>query len=419
MSGDLPLEEPSRRLMERTTTAREPDIWSGDPRPWDAYFGLVWVLTPAFALGGSGLGGTARGIAAVLFVLLLPWYVWAGRPELITDGADRRRSLRYVTGLLLLFLPSAVLVDEMRIAVFAIVPQCFMLLPMRPALAAVAVVNVVPVGGWALLLRPEGTGLVAPLVSSLISLLFSVVFGSWIIRIIAQSKERADLIAELEASREEVGRLSAAHGALAERERMSREIHDTLAQGFTSLLMLVQVVDAEVERDLPAARRHLRLMADTARQNLAEARALVVGGTPADLDGSSLPDALRRLAKRHVSPAEVEVGGTARPLSPALEVVALRACQEALANAAKHAGPGAPVSIALDYSDTALRLSVHDTGRGFDDSLPLPGYGLRGLRARAAEVGGSAEVRSRPGSGTTVSVRLPFPRPPGAERGAE
>ncbi|MFI6286420.1 sensor histidine kinase [Streptomyces sp. NPDC051018] len=410
MSADLPLEEPGRRLSS-PARARERHVWEGDYRSWDWYFAIIWAATLAFTLGSSGPGAPVRAAAAGLFVLLLPWYAVVGRPVLSGRVTDERRSLVYVAGAVLLLLPPAILIGEMRIATFALVPQCFMLLPMRPALVAVALVNVVPVAAWAVLRRPGAEELFFPALSTVIALAFSAVFGHWIIRIIEQSRERAELIAELEASREEVARLSAAHGALSERERMSREIHDTLAQGFTSLLMLVQAVQSELDRDPPAARRHLGMMAETARQNLAEARALVAGGAPADLDGSSLPDALRRLTARHGSPAALEVTGRVRPLEPALEVVALRASQEALANAARHAGPRAAVSIVLSYTDTRLLLSVTDTGCGFDQSVPRPGYGLSGLRSRAAEVGGSAEVRTAPGAGTTVSVTLPLPQP--------
>jgi signal transduction histidine kinase len=173
--------------------------------------------------------------------------------------------------------------------------------------------------------------------------------------------------------------------------------------------MLIQAVEAELDHDLPQARRHLALMDATARQNLAEARALVAGGTPADLDGASLPDALRRLAARH--DATLDVTGPVRALPAGPEVVALRSCQEALTNARKHAGSPVGAGITLTYADDALTLAVRDDGRGFDPEAATDGYGLAGLRARAAEVGGTARIRSAPGHGTTVTVRLPVPPP--------
>ncbi|MCI3277334.1 sensor histidine kinase [Streptomyces cylindrosporus] len=379
--------------------------WDRTIRLWDAYFAVSWAATLAFVLNAAHPDSPVRVAAAALLVPLVPWYAVVGRPLLQEDPPDQRRALRYLAGAIALFLPSAVMVGETRLMAFALIPQCFMTLRMRWSLVVVTVINLAPVAGWALLWRPDAEALIANVLFSAVTLVFAVVIGSWIIRIIEQSMERAELIAELDASRHEIARLSAAHGASTERERMAREIHDTLAQGFTSLLMLIQAVEAELDHDLPQARRHLALMDETARQNLAEARALVAGGSPADLDGASLPDALRRLAARHK--ATLDVTGPVRPLPAGPEVVALRSCQEALANARKHAGSSAGVGIELAYADDTLTLSVRDDGCGFDPGTPCEGYGLAGLRARATEVGGTARIRSAPGDGTTVTVSLP------------
>ncbi|MGW5734446.1 MULTISPECIES: sensor histidine kinase [Streptomyces] len=395
--------------MSEPAGPRESNIWQRTFRLWDAYFAVVWLATLVCVLGTAEPGWPLRVTGAGLLLLLVPWYVGVGRCVLTREGADERRTLIYMAGAIVLFLAPAVLVGQTRLMTFALVPQCFICLRMRRALVAVTVINIAPVTGWALLWRPPPQVVFHHAVFAVVTLVFSVAMGSWTVRIIEQSIGRADLIAELEASREEVARLSAERGALTERERMSREIHDTLAQGFTSVLMLVQAVDAELERDVPAARRHLGLMEATARQNLAEARALVTGRAPADLDGGSLPDALRRLAARHE--AEVCVTGDVRPLPPGLEVVALRSCQEALSNVRRHAGPGACATVALAYAPGSLSLAVRDTGCGFDPGVPRQGYGLRGLRARAAEVRGTAEVASGPGAGTTVTVLLPVPTP--------
>lgn len=411
MSADLQMEEQPRRLRGFTGAAgaREAHVWDRAFGPWDLYFGVVWVATVVFVLGAGFPAAGYRLLSAALLAPLAPWYVWVGRPLLLLEpGARLRESLRYLAGNLALFLPAAVLVGEARLAAFALVPPCFMLLPLRRAVAAVALVAMAPVAGWAVLWRPPGHDVFVSALGSFVTFVFSAFIGAWITRIIQQSQERASLIAELDASREEVARLSAAQGAHAERERMSREIHDTLAQGFTSLLMLVQAVQSELETDPEQAHRHLELMAATARQNLAEARSLVSGGAPADLDAGSLPDAVRRLAARQDPPAAASVTGEVRPLAAALEVVALRSCQESLANAAKHAGPGARCSLSLSYGDAELTVTVEDTGRGFDPTAPTAGYGLRGLRARAAEAGGTASIVSAVHTGTTVTVTLPI-----------
>ncbi|MGW0867608.1 sensor histidine kinase [Streptomyces sp. NPDC002611] len=382
--------------------------WERSFRIWDTYFALIWLATVAYALAAEHPGWPVRAIAPALLVPLVPLYVMVGRRLIQGDPPDQRRAVGYLAAALALFLPSAVLAGETRLLAFALIPQCFMTLRLRSSLMAVAVINLVPVAGWALLWRPDTRDVVFSVLFCVVTLVFSVALGVWTIRIIEQSQERAELIAELDASRHEIGRLSEAHGALAERERLAREIHDTLAQGFTSLVMLVQAVEAELDHDLPEARRHLRLMDETARQNLAEARALVAGGAPADLDGASLPDALRRLATRH--DARLEVTGPVRMLPAGPEVVALRACQEALANARKHAGSSVTVGVSLTYGDDSLMVSVRDDGCGFDPAAVRGGYGLAGLRARAVEVGGTAKVRSAPGDGTAVTVRLPVVR---------
>ena len=379
--------------------------WDRSFRLWDTYFALIWLATLAFVLGTGHPGWPVRITAAALLVPLIPLFVRVGRPLLKGDPPPERQALGYLVAMTALFLPSAILVGETRLMTFALVPQCFMTLRMRWAITTVAVINLAPVVGWALLWWPSDQDVFFNGLFAVVTLIFSVAVGSWVIRIIEQSQERAELIAELDASRHEISRLSAAHGALTERERMAREIHDTLAQGFTSLLMLIQAVEAELDHDLPQARRHLALMDETARQNLAEARALVAGGAPADLDGTSLPDALRRLAARHQ--AVLDVTGPVRPLPAGPEVVALRSCQEALANARKHAGSSAVVGIELAYAEDTLTVSVRDDGRGFDPDVPGDGYGLAGLRARAVEVGGTARISSTPGDGTTVTVSLP------------
>jgi signal transduction histidine kinase len=381
--------------------------WDRSFRLWDCYFALIWAATLVFVLGAGQPGWPVRAVAAGLLVLLIPLFVWVGRPILRGDPPEARQALGYLVAAMALFLPSAILVGETRLMTFALVPQCFMTLRIRWALVAVAVINLAPVVGWALLWWPSAEDVFFNGLFALVTLGFSVAVGSWVIRILELAEERAALIAELNASRHEVSRLSAAHGALAERERMAREIHDTLAQGFTSLLMLIQAVEAELDRDVPQARRHLALMDETARLNLAEARALVAGGAPADLDGASLPDALRRLAARHE--ATLDVSGPIRPLPAGPEVVALRTCQEALANARRHAGGSVAVDIALTYADEALTVSVRDDGCGFDPGAAGDGYGLAGLRARAAEVGGTTRISSARGVGTTVTVRLPVP----------
>ncbi|MBV9447400.1 MAG: sensor histidine kinase [Streptosporangiaceae bacterium] len=239
---------------------------------------------------------------------------------------------------------------------------------------------------------------------------FSYVYSRFMMQIIEKNLEHAALIEELSSIRHE---LAAAHheaGMLAERHRLAGEIHDTLAQGFTSIVTLVQAAEAGLDPAAIEVRRHLDMALATARDNLAEARALVGALSPARLEDSSLGDALYRVAEAIGAEtgirARAEIAGAVRPLPTAAEVVLLRVCQEALANVRKHAAAH-QVDVRLCYRDDAVQLEVADDGTGFDAETVNGGYGLRGMRDRVAAAAGTVQVRSAVGGGTTVLVELP------------
>jgi signal transduction histidine kinase len=272
------------------------------------------------------------------------------------------------------------------------------------ALTLVAGIGFLGHYGWSLrVLRDLAPGLG-------VSLAFSLLMGLWISRIIDQSRDRAALIVELEAARDELVAAEHARGALAERERMAREIHDTLAQGFTSVVMLAQAAAARLPKDPDGAAQRLATIEDVARANLAEARALVAALAPVDLDGTTVADAVRRVATRFGQETrlvvEVDVPDAVRHLGRDQEVVVLRAVQEALANVRRHAG-ARRVVVRLVPDGGCVRLEVSDDGVGFD-AAATPGYGLAGMRGRVDEVGGELAVASTPGAGTRVVVRLPM-----------
>lgn len=242
----------------------------------------------------------------------------------------------------------------------------------------------------------------------LASLLFSVALGVWISRVVQQSRQRAALIRELESTRAELAEAHHAQGVVAERERLAREIHDTLAQGFTSIVMLAQTARRNPETSV------LETIEDVARENLAEARALVAAFTPVPLDDATVHEAIGRLGDRFARetglPVRVEVQGDPVVLGRAAEVVLVRAAQEALSNVRRHAR-ATRVVVRLSYSGDGAAIEVDDDGVGFDPDRGTAGFGLAGMRGRAADVGGAVEVASAPGRGTQVRVRVPAPVP--------
>ena len=418
MSADVPLEGRPRRLRP----PRLPDVpedWVATPY-WDAFVVAVLGLM-AFLGAVSGEGSAARWTSAGALAALAAFYLVYGRRVLRRGPFQRWRAAPALAGYAALYLPAATAVPTVATAMFALAPLVFMTAPGAPAGAAVAVLLFGPALLRAALDPSVAAGLVVELPVLTVVLLFSLWFGGWIGRIIGQSAERKVLIEELERSREQAAALSARAGALAERERIARDIHDTLAQGFTSVVALAQAVESEMDRDPEAARRHLELVKETGRENLAEARALVAGGA-AGGNALELEEALRRTAARSGEEAGAEVGFTVRGdapghLPPEVQVDLLRGAQEALANARRHAG-ASRIAVLLEYLPGACRVTVRDDGRGFEPGAVRCGFGLVGMRRRAEAAGGSLALEAAPGGGTEVRLEIPCPgRAQGTEEG--
>jgi len=222
------------------------------------------------------------------------------------------------------------------------------------------------------------------------------------------------LIEQLQSTRDELAAAERESGRLAERQRLARDLHDTLAQGFVSIVLQLQAAEGELPAGADAARAHLERARRTASDNLTEVRQLVWDLRPESLRAASLGEALGRLTDRLAEETGVAVTaavtGTPRPLSPDAEVTLLRVTQEALANVRKHARAGR-VALTLSYMDGEAALDVRDDGVGFvgvDGSGPNGGLGLHGMRERVAALGGRLAVESAPGAGTTVAVTVPI-----------
>ncbi|WP_242612884.1 sensor histidine kinase [Janibacter limosus] len=237
--------------------------------------------------------------------------------------------------------------------------------------------------------------------------------------------ERQRLITSLYAAQEEsaaltdeLARVQRAEGASSERTRLSRDIHDGIAQGFSSILLLARA--ALSEHDPDRLREILRHVESGAAEGLEESRRVVGALAPADLDEGSLTGAVRRVTERFAQEsgvaARVVVTGSLTSLPTTAEVTLLRCVQGALANVRTHADAH-QVVVSIDETPDSVRVDVVDDGRGFDTEVWTAtaagspkdgGYGLRATRARLRELGGGLAVESAPGEGTALSAWIPL-----------
>ncbi len=203
-------------------------------------------------------------------------------------------------------------------------------------------------------------------------------------------------------------------GAAEERNRLAREIHDTLAQGLSGIALHLETADALLEAgaDLERVREVVRQALSLTRTHLEEARRSVLDLRAAPLEGRNLPEALAALAEKESGrggPQVVfEVVGGQRPLPLRIELGLYRMAEEALTNVARHAA-ARHARLRLVTTPDQVRLTVEDDGRGFDTSrIPEGRYGLIGLNERARLLGGALILESEPGAGTRVDITIPL-----------
>ncbi|MCK7622271.1 sensor histidine kinase [Streptomyces sp. RS10V-4] len=323
----------------------------------------------------------------------------------------------------------------------ALLYTALQLLPERAALALSAVLAVLVVVAQVRIDGPDPLLIVVPPV---VAGLAATVF----VHMRRQSVRQRTLIEDLVRTRRGLASSERRAGVLAERERLSREIHDTLAQALSSQRMLLQAAERLWDEDPAAARGHMATASDIAERNLVEARRFVHDLAPADLAaGGGLPDALRALARRETAAgaaAGETTGGTTGgspatgpavtfrtdgepvPLPPAVAAALLRVAQGAVANVREHARATDAV-LTLSYLDEDVVLDIADNGRGFTPphgtasaALPRRGHGLRAMEARMRQLDGTLTVESHPGEGTVVSAAVPLrPNAPAAGRDEE
>ena len=361
--------------------------------------------------------GTPPVSALAAALVFAGWYF--GGILLTSRTQDRRIGVVWMLGLAVIWVGTVVVSVEFIWLSFALWLLGGLILRVRWAivysLAVFVVVAIAP-------LLHNGTTSYANIIGPLVGGLFAFGVSRGYVEMMKESEERQLLVdslvqaqAEMADLQQELARTQRESGALAERTRLSRDIHDTIAQGFSSIGLLARgAIDRGESADTG---RVLAQIEALVRDNLTDVRRIVAALAPAELDEGALSGALGRMLERLeaetglVTELHVDAGFPALPT--VVEVALLRTAQSALANVRLHSG-AARVVVNLVDAEHSVRLDIVDDGRGFDavawdrSGSGASGYGLHSMRARLRELGGGLEVESAPGDGTALSAFAPF-----------
>ncbi|MEU1790335.1 sensor histidine kinase [Streptomyces sparsogenes] len=384
-------------------------FWATSLRRWNA---VCWVLFAAMAVGLAAMdqpGGSRYGALALLGCVVLCYALLDRFP-----GNPVVRPHVYLS-VLVLALGGLAYLRSSYAALFMVTLPHYWMFGRTPRASmgflglatAATLAGSIARQGWSLEFFSE------TLVSTLIVVAVGVLIGLWAHSVVAQSAERARLIVELERTQAELSEAHQRQGAADERERMARDIHDTLAQGFASIVVLAEAARAQLASDPARSAQQLRSIESTARENLAEARELV-GSAQRRQDGAaggSVARTLRRVLDRFAEDTGLTVAADLADVvcDQQTRIALLRCTQESLANVRKHAR-ASTVGVNLTRRPYGVELEVTDDGTGFDPEESV-GFGLDGMRKRLAELGGRLTVTSSVGDGTRILAMIPLEFP--------
>ena len=202
------------------------------------------------------------------------------------------------------------------------------------------------------------------------------------------------------------------HAVLEERERLAHEMHDTLAQSFAGIGFQLEAIRSGVPESLPVTHQQLNLATDLVRHSHEEARRSIASLRPDAHDTSNLLAALSDCAHRMVEGGEVEILSSSCGAIPTIPLritdTLYRIGQEAIANSIRHAHP-TRVELSLIFTAQRVQLCIADDGNGFVQTGDLRGFGVGGMRKRAASIAATIQIWSAPGQGTRVQTSAPLP----------
>jgi signal transduction histidine kinase len=383
---------------------------------------FVWIpyvtLALSVALAQLGSIDMAERMTAVALAIVAAAWTWLTFTRLGTPTSVAQGSLRiYFAGFIVL---AALLMFSGTVFLIYAIAGIFHASLLRPWALAVGGIGAASVVLHSHIVLTESTATtwaiyLGVVVIQTVSVAAGLYGGHKISEI---AEERRETLERLETAMDENAGLhdqlvaqAREAGMFDERQRMAREIHDTIAQGLAGIVTQIEAAHQSGNDD-ESRRRHLDNATDLARQSLAEARRSVQAIRPAPLEDSRLPDALDEVSSQWSEvtelPVQVHTVGERRPLRPEVEVALLRATQEGLTNIEKHAR-ASRAGVTLTFMDSFVTLDVRDDGTGFDPSQAAgsESFGLAAMRQRVENVNGILEIESTPGEGTAVSIRVP------------
>jgi signal transduction histidine kinase len=393
-----------RRTPERAGSSP----WERWPWIWDGFFGLTLFVATMLAVADAAvLADAPLTIAVAGGLVVWHWQTALRRPQ----WEARWQSLVWFAGVLVFVWVLLGLSSQFVFLIYGLFPLLFGRLARWWSVPAVVALTALV--AWRIR-PPAGEDLATWLTGLGGSVLLALAVGLFVTTLVRQGAARQQALEQLEATRFELAATSRRAGALEERERLARDLHDTIAQGFTGIVMQLEASEQALDVDPGRARDHLERAKRSARDSLAELRGAVHAMRPDLLAEASLAEALERTVRRWSDEtgvaAEAAADGPSRPLQPDVEVALLRTAQEGLANVARHAH-AASARVRLSFDPEAVTLCVSDDGVGFvpDGSPASAGMGLQGLDERIAALGGRLTVHSRPGRGTDLVAQVPTP----------
>ena len=369
-----------------------------------ASFGILLVIAVARMSPDdeyfSSVVASAAGLAVVYTV-----GAWRGE-----QSFTRRQAQIWLAGITAWWAALLLLWPDFTWLAFPLFFLHLHLLRRTHAIAAVSVITAAVIG---VQLWHGGSG--AVILGPLLGAVFAIVIAVGYTALYRESEQRRQLIEDLQNTRQELAESQRRWGTLEERERISREIHDTLAQGLSSIVLWLRSAESALPDSPNTASHRVAQARESAIENLAEARQLVRDLRPPALAADNLPDALQRLAQRTATETglacELRVDGEPVALPADYEVALLRAAQSSLANVRSHANASSAV-MSLSFLGTEIALDIVDNGTGFDPQAQREqrddgtGFGLHALQGRIEALGGVFTIESSPGAGTAVAIRL-------------